>query len=248
MSAKSSTEPLSAPPGASVDRAEIEKFDALAGRFWDPAGEFGALHRLNPVRLGYIAARAPLPDRDVLDVGCGGGILAEALARAGARVTGIDLAAAALATAELHALESGVAVRYRQISAEALASEAPASFDVVTCMEMLEHVPDPASVLGALARLVRPGGSVFVSTINRTPKAFLLAIVGAEYVARLLPRGTHEYARFIRPAELGRAARAAGLRVRHLAGFGFDPLTRQFRLAADVGVNYIAELTRPGAP
>jgi len=248
VSAEPADQPPNAPPAASVDRAEIEKFDALAGRFWDPNGEFGALHRLNPLRLGYIAARAQLKDRDVLDVGCGGGILAEALARAGARVTGIDLAAAALATAELHALESGVAVRYRLASAEALAAEAPASFDVVTCMEMLEHVPDPASVLGALARLVRPGGRVFVSTINRTPKAFLLAIVGAEYLARLLPRGTHEYARFIRPAELGRAARAAGLRVAHLAGLGYDPLTRQFRLEADVGVNYLAELARPGAP
>ena len=248
MSAEPESHSPSAVPGASVDPAEIEKFDALAGRFWDPDGEFGALHRLNPVRLGYIAARATLADRDVLDVGCGGGILAEALAGAGARVTGIDLAAAALATAELHALESGVPVRYRKISAEALAAEQPASFDVVTCMEMLEHVPEPASVLGALARLVRPGGSVFVSTINRTPKAFLLAIVGAEYLARLLPRGTHEYARFIRPSELARAARGAGLAVRHLAGLGYDPLTRRFRLEADVGVNYLAELARPGAP
>jgi 2-polyprenyl-6-hydroxyphenyl methylase/3-demethylubiquinone-9 3-methyltransferase len=234
-------------PTASVDAAEIRKFDALAGRFWDPEGEFGALHRLNPVRLGYVAARAPLANAEVLDVGCGGGILAEALARAGARVTGIDLSGAALATAELHALESGVPVRYRLASAEALAEELPARFDVVTCMEMLEHVPDPASVVGALARLVRPGGSVFVSTLNRTPQAFLLAIVGAEYVARLLPRGTHEYARFIRPSELARAARAAGLRVAHLAGLGYDPLTRQFRLATDVGVNYLVHLTRPPA-
>jgi 2-polyprenyl-6-hydroxyphenyl methylase / 3-demethylubiquinone-9 3-methyltransferase len=232
---------------ASVDAAEIEKFDALAGRFWDPAGEFGPLHRLNPVRLGYIAARAPLADQAVLDVGCGGGILAEALAREGARVTGIDLSPAALATAELHALESGVTVRYRLASAEALAAEAAARFDVVTCMEMLEHVPEPASVLGALARLVRPGGSVFVSTLNRTPKAFLFAILGAEYVARLLPRGTHEYARFIRPSELARAARAAGLTVTHLTGLGYHPLTRQFRLETTVDVNYLVHLTRPPA-
>lgn len=238
---------LNSRPTESVDAAEIRKFDALAGRFWDPEGEFGPLHRLNPVRLGYVAARATLRDRDVLDVGCGGGILAEALAREGARVTGIDLSPAALATAELHALESGVAVRYRLASAEALAAEAPASYDAVTCMEMLEHVPDPASVIGALARLVRPGGSVFVSTLNRTPQAFLLAILGAEYVARLLPRGTHEYARFIRPSELARAARAAGLHVAHLAGLGYDPLTRQFRLEAGVGVNYLAQLTRPAA-
>jgi 2-polyprenyl-6-hydroxyphenyl methylase/3-demethylubiquinone-9 3-methyltransferase len=234
-------------PKESVDPAEIHKFDALAGRFWDPAGEFGPLHRLNPVRLAYVAERAPLNGRAVLDVGCGGGILSEALARAGATVTGIDLAPAALATAELHALESGVAVQYRLSSAEALAALRPASFDVVTCMEMLEHVPDPASVLGALARLVRPGGSVFVSTLNRTPKAFLLAIVGAEYLARLLPRGTHEYARFIRPSELARAARAAGLELAHLAGLGYEPLTRQFRLETRVDVNYLAHLTRPAA-
>ncbi len=234
-------------PRESVDAAEIHKFDALAGRFWDPAGEFGALHRLNPLRLKYVADRAPLAEQAVLDVGCGGGILAEALARAGARVTGIDLAAAALATAELHALESGVTVRYRLTSAEALAAEQPESFDVITCMEMLEHVPDPASVLGALARLVRPGGSLFISTLNRTPKAFLLAIVGAEYLARLLPRGTHEYARFIRPSELARAARAAGLELAHLAGIGYPPLTRQFRLEPRVDVNYLAHLTRPAA-
>ena len=237
----------SAVASASVDPAEIRKFDALAGRFWDPHGEFGALHRLNPVRLAYVAERAPLAGRELLDVGCGGGILSEALARAGARVTGIDLSPAALATAELHALDSGLAIHYRLASAEALAAELPARFDVVTCMEMLEHVPDPASVLVALARLVRPGGALFLSTINRTPQAFLLAILGAEYLARLLPRGTHEYARFIRPSELGRAARAAGLNVAHLAGLRFDPLTRQFRLAAGVGVNYLMHLTRPAA-
>ncbi len=232
-------------PTASVDPAEIQKFDALAGRFWDPEGEFGPLHRLNPVRLAYVAERVPLAGRAVLDVGCGGGILAEALARAGAEVTGIDLSRAALATAELHALESGLAVRYRLASAEALAAERPGAYDVVTCMEMLEHVPDPAAVVAALARLVRPGGSVFVSTLNRTLRAFLFAIVGAEYVARLLPRGTHEYARFIRPSELARAARAAGLTLRDLAGLGYEPVSRSFRLERGVAVNYLAQLVRP---
>jgi 2-polyprenyl-6-hydroxyphenyl methylase/3-demethylubiquinone-9 3-methyltransferase len=229
-----------------ADPAEIEKFDALAGRFWDPQGEFGPLHKLNPVRLAYVARAAPLAGRRVLDVGCGGGLLAEALAAKGAEVTGIDLSRALLTTAELHALEGGVAVRYRKISAEALADEAPASFDVVTCMEMLEHVPEPASTIGALARLVRPGGSVVVSTLNRTPQAFLFAIVGAEYLARVLPRGTHEYAKFIRPSELARAARAAGLEVRDFSGLVMNPLTREFGLAPDVGVNYLCHLVRPG--
>jgi 2-polyprenyl-6-hydroxyphenyl methylase/3-demethylubiquinone-9 3-methyltransferase len=233
------------PPVSSVDAAEVHKFDALAGRFWDPNGEFRPLHELNPVRLAFIRERARLPGQAVLDVGCGGGILAEALAREGAQVTGIDLAAAAIATAELHALESGVAIRYRVASAEQLAAESPGRFDVVTCMEMLEHVPEPAAVIAALARLVRPGGALFLSTLNRTPRAFLTAIVGAEYLARLLPRGTHEYARFIRPAELARAARAAGLEVRELKGLGYDPLARRFRLEASVEVNYLAHVVRP---
>ncbi|MBS0374752.1 MAG: bifunctional 2-polyprenyl-6-hydroxyphenol methylase/3-demethylubiquinol 3-O-methyltransferase UbiG [Proteobacteria bacterium] len=232
-------------PAASIDAAEVQKFDALAGRFWDPEGEFKPLHELNPVRLGFIRERAALAGRAVLDVGCGGGILAEALAREGAAVTGIDLAAAAIATAELHALEGGIRLQYRVASAEALAAESPAAFDVVTCMEMLEHVPEPASVIAALAQLVRPGGSVFVSTLNRTPRAFLTAIVGAEYLARLLPRGTHEYARFIRPSELARAARAAGLEVRELKGLGYDLWTRRFRLEPAVDVNYLAHLVRP---
>jgi 2-polyprenyl-6-hydroxyphenyl methylase/3-demethylubiquinone-9 3-methyltransferase len=228
-----------------ADPAEIEKFDALAGRFWDPAGEFGPLHKLNPLRVEYVARAASLAGQRVLDVGCGGGLLAESLAGRGAAVTGIDLSPALITTAELHALEGGVAVRYRLISAEALADEAPGAYDLVTCMEMLEHVPDPASVIGALARLVRPGGSVVVSTLNRTPKAFLLAIVGAEYIARALPRGTHEYAKFIRPSELGRAARSHGLQVKDVTGLVMDPFTRTFRLAADVGVNYLCHLVRP---
>jgi 2-polyprenyl-6-hydroxyphenyl methylase/3-demethylubiquinone-9 3-methyltransferase len=228
-----------------VDPAETAKFDALAQRWWDPQGEFGPLHRLNPLRLRYVAERAPLAGRHVLDVGCGGGILSEALAREGARVLGIDLAPAALEVAELHALEQGVAVDYRRLTAEDLAAEMPAAFDVVTCMEMLEHVPDPASVLRALATLVKPGGHVFVSTINRNAKAWLLAIVGAEYVLRWLPRGTHEYERFIRPAELARGARAAGLRVRDFTGIVLDPLSRQFRPSRDTDVNYLAHFVRP---
>ena len=232
---------------SSVDAAEIAKFDALAGRFWDPNGEFGALHRLNPLRLAYVEERVSLKGARVLDVGCGGGIFSEALARAGAKVTGIDLSRAALATAELHALESGLAIDYLQTSAESHAAAAPAAYDVVTCMEMLEHVPDPASVIAALARLVRPGGRVVVSTLNRTLRSFLLAIVGAEYVAHLLPRGTHEYARFIRPAELARAARAQGLNVEDLTGIGYDPLQKAFRLERDVRVNYLAALAKPGA-
>jgi 2-polyprenyl-6-hydroxyphenyl methylase/3-demethylubiquinone-9 3-methyltransferase len=228
-----------------ADPAEVGKFDALAQRWWDPNGEFGPLHRLNPLRLGYVQARAPLAGRRVLDVGCGGGILSESMARTGAHVLGIDLAAAALQVAELHALEQDVAVAYRRIAAEELAAEVPGAFDVVTCMEMLEHVPDPPSVLAALARLVRPGGDVFVSTINRNAKAFLMTIVGAEYVLRMLPRGTHDYERFIRPSELARAARAAGLQVVDFTGMVVDPFTREFRLGPDVSVNYLAHLRRP---
>ncbi|MEI8298267.1 MAG: bifunctional 2-polyprenyl-6-hydroxyphenol methylase/3-demethylubiquinol 3-O-methyltransferase UbiG [Pseudomonadota bacterium] len=237
--------PQHAANGTNVDPAEIEKFDALASRFWDPQGEFGPLHKLNPIRLGYVADAAALSGAQVLDVGCGGGLLAEALAGRGAHVTGIDLSPSLLSVAELHALESGVSVAYRRISAEALAVERPAAFDVVTCMEMLEHVPDPASVIGALARLVRPGGTIVVSTLNRTLKAFLFAIVGAEYVLRVLPRGTHEYAKFIRPSELGRAARAHGLQVADVTGLVMDPWTREFRLERDVEVNYLCRFVRP---
>jgi 2-polyprenyl-6-hydroxyphenyl methylase/3-demethylubiquinone-9 3-methyltransferase len=234
-------------PAPNADPAEVRKFDALAGRWWDPAGEFAALHRLNPLRLEYVAARVTLQGARVLDVGCGGGLLSEAMARRGATVLGIDLAAAALETAELHALEQGVAVDYREVSAEALAAERPASFAAITCMEMLEHVPQPASVLVALATLLEPGGALFVSTINRNLRSFLSAIVGAEYLLRLLPRGTHEYSRFIRPSELARAARAAGLSVADVTGILFDPLTREFRLGRDVDVNYLMHLERPRA-
>jgi 2-polyprenyl-6-hydroxyphenyl methylase / 3-demethylubiquinone-9 3-methyltransferase len=233
---------------ANADPAEVGKFDALAQRWWDPAGEFAPLHRLNPLRLGYVEARAPLAGRRVLDVGCGGGILSEAMAKRGAHVLGIDLAPAALQVAELHALEGDVAVAYRKIAAEQLAAEVPGAFDMVTCMEMLEHVPDPASVIAALAKLVKPGGDVFVSTINRNAKAFLLAIVGAEYVLRMLPRGTHDYERFIRPSELARGARVAGLQVLDVTGMEIDPLTRDFRLGTDVSVNYLAHLRRPADP
>jgi 2-polyprenyl-6-hydroxyphenyl methylase/3-demethylubiquinone-9 3-methyltransferase len=228
-----------------VDPGEIAKFEALAQRWWDTQGEFKPLHDLNPLRLGFVERRAPLAGRTVLDVGCGGGILSEAMAGRGAQVLGIDLAPGALEVAGLHALEQGVKVEYRRISAEALAAEKAGAFDVVTCMEMLEHVPDPEPVLRALARLVRPGGDVFISTINRTLKAFMLAIVGAEYVMRMLPQGTHEYEKFIRPSELSDWARGAGLDLRELAGIGYSPLTREFALTRDVGVNYLAHLARP---
>ncbi len=230
-----------------VDAAEIGRFDALAGRWWDPLGEFRPLHELNPLRLAYLGQHARLAGARAVDVGCGGGILTESLAREGARALGIDLAPAALEVARLHALESRLAVDYRQVSAEDLAAEQPGAFDLVTCMEMLEHVPDPASTLGALARLARPGGSVFVSTINRNLRSFAVAILGAEYLTRTVPRGTHEYARFIRPSELARAARAAGLELADAAGIEIDLLTRRFRLGRDVGVNYLMHLRRPAA-
>ena len=245
--ASSSSDPPSPAPGTSrnADPGEIAKFDALAQRWWDPAGESGPLHRLNPVRLGYISQRSTLQGARALDVGCGGGLLSEALALSGADTTGVDLSAAALQVARLHALESGLRVRYLEQAAEELAAAEPAAYDVVCCMEMLEHVPDPASVVAALAALVRPGGSVFLSTLNRTPKAFGLAIVGAEYLLRLLPRGTHEYARFLRPSELATMARAAGLELLDVTGLEMDPLTRNFRLGPDVSVNYLAHFRRP---
>jgi 2-polyprenyl-6-hydroxyphenyl methylase/3-demethylubiquinone-9 3-methyltransferase len=230
--------------GANVDPAEISKFDAAAPRWWDPEGEFRPLHDLNPARLDYIEARAGLAGRRVLDVGCGGGLLTEGMARRGAKVTGIDLAPAALEVARLHALESGAGVDYREIAVDELAAAEPAAFELVTCLEMLEHVPDPAAALQAIARLVRPGGDVVCSTINRNAKAFALAIVGAEYVLRLLPRGTHQYSRLIRPSELARWARAAGLELLDLAGLEYNPATRQARVSADTSVNYLAHFRR----
>jgi len=228
-----------------VDAAELAKFEAMAQRWWDPAGEFRPLHDLNPVRIDYIDARAGLAGHRVLDVGCGGGLVAEVMAQRGADVTGIDMARGPLDVARLHAMESGVKVDYLLTSAERLADESPASFDVVTCLEMLEHVPRPSEVVAALARLVRPGGHVVCSTINRGPKAFMLAIVGAEYFLRLLPPGTHEYARFIRPSELVRYARQAGLQLSDLAGIDYDPFSRRARITADTSVNYLAHFHRP---
>ena len=232
------------PPNA--DPAELAKFAALAHRWWDPHSEFRALHDINPLRLGWIESIAGgLAGKRALDVGCGGGILAESMATRGAQVTGIDLADKPLAVARLHKLESGVAVDYRLIGAEELAREAPASFDLVTCMEMLEHVPDPASTLSACAALVRPGGTVVVSTINRNPKSYLYAIVGAEYVLRLLPRGTHDWSRFLTPAEVARHARGAGLALEATTGMTYNPLARTYRLEPDVSVNYLAAFRRP---
>ena len=233
--------------GLNVDPAEISKFDAAAPRWWDPDGEFRPLHDLNPVRLDYIEARAGLAGRRVLDVGCGGGLLAEGMARRGARVTGIDLAPGALEVARLHALESGIAVDYRQIAAESLAGAEPGCFDLVTCLEMLEHVPDPPAIVAALSRLVRPGGDVICSTINRNAKAFALAIVGAEYLLRLLPMGTHQYARLIRPSEIARWGRDAGLEISDLAGLRYNPATRQARVSADTSVNYLVHFRRPAS-
>ena len=225
---------------ANVDHAEVDKFEQLASRWWDPNSEFKPLHDINPLRLDYIDERVGLADKRVLDVGCGGGILAESMAQRGATVTGIDMGKAPLEVARLHLLESGVEVDYRHIAAEALAAELPAAFDVVTCMEMLEHVPDPASVIRACAALVKPGGHVFFSTINRNPKAYLFAIVGAEYVLRMLPKGTHDYAKFIRPSELSRWIREAQLDMRDITGLTYNPLTGTYRLdPRDVDVNYM---------
>ena len=222
-----------------ADPAELQKFSALAAKWWDPTSEFKPLHEINPLRFAWIDGLAALAGKHVLDVGCGGGILAEAMAQKGAAVTGIDLAEKSLKVAELHRLESGVEVKYECISAEDLAARAPATFDVVTCMEMLEHVPDPASVVRACATLVKPGGHVFFSTINRNPKSYLFAVLGAEYILNLLPRGTHDYMKFIKPSELSRFCRAAGLEVRELTGMHYNPLTNRYWLERDTGVNYL---------
>lgn len=231
---------------ANVDPQELAKFSDLAHRWWDLDGEFAPLHRINPLRLGWIGRQAALAGAKVVDVGCGGGILADAMARQGANVLGIDLAGKSLRVAQLHALEAGTTgVRYREVSAEALADEAPGTFDVVTCMEMLEHVPDPASVVRACAGLVRPGGTVVFSTLNRNPKSFLFAIVGAEYLLNLVPRGTHDYQRLIRPAELAAWCRQAGLVVRETSGMDYNPLTRRYALTTDTSVNYLLSAGRP---
>jgi 2-polyprenyl-6-hydroxyphenyl methylase/3-demethylubiquinone-9 3-methyltransferase len=222
-----------------VDPAELAKFSDLAHRWWDPHGEFRPLHDINPLRLEWIDERAGLAGKRVLDVGCGGGILAEAMAARGAHVTGIDLSEKSLRVAELHRLESGAAVSYERAMAEAFAASHPGEFDVVTCMELLEHVPQPASVVAACARLVKPGGQVFFSTINRNPKSYLFAVIGAEYILRLLPRGTHDYLRFIKPSELARFAREAGLRPEEVLGMTYNPLTREYRLGPDTDVNYL---------
>ena len=230
-----------------VDAQELAKFSELAHRWWDPESEFRPLHQINPLRLQWIDQLASLHGKTVLDVGCGGGILTEAMARRAAKVTGIDLASKPLGVARLHALESGVAnVEYREIATEALAAESPGTFDVVTCMEMLEHVPDPSAVVQACAHLTRPGGWVFFSTLNRNPKSFLFAIVGAEYLLRLLPRGTHEYARFIRPSELARWCRDNGLGVQVSRGLEYNPLTRRYWLSSDTSVNYMLACRKPG--
>jgi 2-polyprenyl-6-hydroxyphenyl methylase/3-demethylubiquinone-9 3-methyltransferase len=231
---------------SNVDAQELAKFSELAHRWWDPDGEFRPLHLINPLRLNWIESLVPLRGQRVLDVGCGGGILAESMAQRGAQVLGIDLAAKPLAVARLHAIESEVeGLQYREVAAEALAQESPGRFDVVTCMEMIEHVPDPASVVRACATLVKPGGRIFFSTINRNAKAFVFAIVGAEYLLNLLPKGTHEYARFIRPSELARWCRDAGLQLQATRGMEYNPLTRRFWLSADTSVNYLVALARP---
>ena len=225
---------------ANVDQAELTKFSSLAHRWWDVDGEFGPLHAINPLRLDWIDGIAPLNRQRVLDVGCGGGILADAMARKGADVLGIDLAEKSLKVAQLHALEAGTSqITYRLVAAEALAAEMPDQFDVVTCMEMLEHVPDPASVVQACARLAKPGGWVFFSTINRNPKSFLMAILGAEYVLNLVPRGTHEYARLLRPSELARFCRDAGLDMQQSCGLQYHPRSGRYRLSTDTSVNYM---------
>lgn len=229
---------------ANADPGELDKFSELAHRWWDPNSEFKPLHEINPLRLDWIQSIAPLAGKRVVDVGCGGGILSESMARAGATVKGIDLSRKALRVADLHGLEAGVAVDYEEIAAEALAAREPASFDVVTCMEMLEHVPDPASVVRACATLVKPG-HVFFSTIHRNAKAYLLAVIGAEYVLNMLPRGTHDYAKFIRPSELAAFVRSAGLQPQEMRGLEYNPVTGRYALTGDTSVNYLMATRRP---
>jgi 2-polyprenyl-6-hydroxyphenyl methylase / 3-demethylubiquinone-9 3-methyltransferase len=228
-----------------VEEAELNKFSELAHKWWDKNSEFKPLHDINPLRLNYINQAAPLKNMIVLDVGCGGGILSEAMAEKGAKVTGIDLGEKALNVAQLHSLESGIHVDYRYISVEALAEQSPASFDVVTCLEMLEHVPNPASVVEACAKLVKPGGHVFFSTINRNPKAYLLAVLGAEYVLNMLPRGTHDYTKFIKPSELASWMRAVDLDLINQTGMSYNPITKHYWLGEDVSVNYLVHSVKP---
>jgi 2-polyprenyl-6-hydroxyphenyl methylase / 3-demethylubiquinone-9 3-methyltransferase len=229
-----------------VDQTEIAKFEALASRWWDPESEFKPLHGINPLRCQYIDNHSPVAEKTVLDVGCGGGLLCEGLAQRGAKVTGIDMGEAPLTVAKLHCLESGLDIDYRQTTAEDLAEQAPGTFDVVTCLEMLEHVPDPAAVVQACADLVKPGGHLYFSTINRNPKAYAFAIIGAEYLLKLLPKGTHDYAKFIRPSELALWIRNAGLDLAGMTGLTYNPLTKRYRLnPRDVGVNYMVHAARP---
>jgi len=229
---------------SNVDHAEIAKFEALAHRWWDRESEFKPLHEINPLRVNWIDEHISMAGKKVIDIGCGGGILSEAMAQRGAQVTGIDMGEAPLSVARLHLLESGLEIDYRQITAEAMAAEAPEQFDVVTCLEMLEHVPDPASVIRACATLAKPGGQVFFSTINRNPKAYAFAIIGAEYVLQLLPRGTHDFKKFIRPSELGAWSRDAGLAVKDIIGLTYNPLTKHYKLSADVDVNYMVQTVK----
>jgi 2-polyprenyl-6-hydroxyphenyl methylase/3-demethylubiquinone-9 3-methyltransferase len=227
-----------------ADPLEIQKFSDVAHHWWDINSEFRPLHEINPLRLEWINARARLKEKKVIDVGCGGGILAESMAKKGAQVTGIDLSQKALNVADLHSLESGLTIRYQHIAAEKMAEQEPGEYDVVTCMEMLEHVPDPASIVAACAKLAKPGGFVFFSTLNRSPKSYLYAVLGAEYVLQMLPKGTHDYTKFIKPAELATAIRQAGLELLTLRGMGYNPITKMYSLNADTSVNYLAACRR----
>ncbi|MET0044798.1 MAG: bifunctional 2-polyprenyl-6-hydroxyphenol methylase/3-demethylubiquinol 3-O-methyltransferase UbiG [Candidatus Thiodiazotropha sp. 6PLUC3] len=229
-----------------VDHSEVSKFEELASRWWDPNSEFKPLHEINPLRLGYIQGFTSLDGKAVLDVGCGGGILSESMAAVGANVTGIDMGEAPLQVARLHLLESGLEVNYERIPVEHLADDRPESYDVITCMEMLEHVPDPASVVTACAKLVKPGGQLFFSNINRNPKSYMFAILGAEYLLRLLPKGTHDYSKFIRPSELSAWVREAGLDSLDITGLSYNPLTQHYRLGDDVDVNYMVAASKEG--
>lgn len=230
-----------------IDLAELAKFEAIASRWWDPESEFRPLHDINPLRLNYIDERSPLLGKTVIDIGCGGGILSEAMAKRGAKVTGIDMGKAPLSVAKLHKLESGVDITYIHSTAESMAEQHPESFDIVTCLEMLEHVPDPASVIQACARLAKPGGHIYFSTINRNPKSFLFAIVGAEYVLNLLPKGTHEYKKLIRPSELSAWSRDARLSVEEVTGMTYNPFLKRYKLGRDATVNYLIHTKKPDA-